>query len=75
MLGALKGFRDRRIPIDNIVLDWNHWPENAWGSHEFDKARFPNPKAMVDSIHAMHGRMMISVWPKFYTTNRTFQGI
>ena len=39
MLGALKGFRDRRIPIDNIVLDWNHWPENAWGSHEFDKER------------------------------------
>lgn len=25
MLGALKGFRDRQIPIDNIVLDWNHW--------------------------------------------------
>ena len=73
MLGALKGFRDRRIPIDNIVLDWNHWPENAWGSHEFDKARFPNPKEMVDSIHAMHGRMMISVWPKFYTTTEHFK--
>lgn len=73
MLGALKGFRDRRIPIDNIVLDWNHWPENAWGSHEFDKARFPDPQAMVDSIHAMHGRMMISVWPKFYTTTEHFK--
>ena len=73
MLGALKGFRDRQIPIDNIVLDWNHWPENAWGSHEFDKARFPDPQAMVDSIHAMHGRMMISVWPKFYTTTEHFK--
>ena len=73
MLGALKGFRDRKIPIDNIVLDWSHWPENAWGSHEFDKAHFPNPKAMVDSIHAMHGRMMISVWPKFYTTTEHFK--
>ena len=73
MLGALKGFRDRKIPVDNIVLDWNHWPENAWGSHEFDKARFPDPKAMVDSIHAMHGRMMISVWPKFYVTTEHFK--
>lgn len=73
MLGALKGFRDRKIPLDNIVLDWNHWPENAWGSHEFDKARFPDPKAMVDSIHAMHGRMMISVWPKFYVTTEHFK--
>lgn len=73
MLGALKGFRDRKIPLDNIVLDWNHWPENAWGSHEFDKPRFPDPKAMVDSIHAMHGRMMISVWPKFYVTTEHFK--
>lgn len=73
MLGTLKGFRDRRIPIDNIVLDWNHWPEEAWGSHEFDKARFPDPKMLVDSIHAMHGRMKVSVWPKFYTTTEHFK--
>lgn len=73
MLDALKGFRDRKIPIDNIVLDWSHWPENAWGSHEFDKAHFPNPKAMVDSIHAMHGHIMVSVWPKFYTTTEHYK--
>ena len=73
MLGALKGFRNRQIPIDNIVLDWNHWPEDAWGSHEFDKNRFPDPQAMVDSIHAMHGRMMISVWPKFYVTTEHYK--
>lgn len=66
MLDALSGFRERRIPIDNIVMDWSHWPESGWGSHEFDPERFPDPKAMVDSVHAMHARMMISVWPKFY---------
>ncbi len=66
MIEALEGFRKRNIPIDNIVMDWSHWEEDAWGSHEFDPARFPDPKAMVDSIHAMNGRMMISVWPKFY---------
>ncbi len=66
MIEALEGFRKRNIPIDNIVMDWSHWPEAEWGSHEFDKERFPDPKAMADSIHAMHGRMMISVWPKFY---------
>ncbi len=73
VLSALKGFRDRNIPIDNIVLDWNHWPQDAWGSHEFDKSRFPDPKGMIDSIHAMHGRMMISVWPKFYTTTEHYK--
>lgn len=66
IIAALKGFRDRKIPIDNIVLDWSYWPEDQWGSHDFDSSRFPDPKAMVDSIHGMNAKMMISVWPKFY---------
>lgn len=73
IVGTLKEFRDRKIPIDNIVLDWNHWREDAWGSHEFDENRFPDPKAMVDSIHAMSGKMMISVWPKFYATTEHYK--
>lgn len=47
MLTALREFRERHIPLDNIVLDWSYWPEDAWGSHEFDVARFPDPKGMV----------------------------
>ena len=73
ILANLKEFRKRKIPIDNIVLDWNYWEEDAWGSHEFDKKRFPNPQQMVDSIHAMNGKMMISVWPKFYKTTEHFK--
>ena len=66
LIDALKGFRTRNFPIDNIVLDWSHWPEDGWGSHEFDKERFPDPEAMVDEIHDMNARVMVSVWPKFY---------
>jgi alpha-D-xyloside xylohydrolase len=73
ILSALAGFRQRNIPIDNIVLDWLHWREDSWGSHEFDTDRFPDPKAMVDSIHAMHGRIMVSVWPKFYASTEHFK--
>jgi len=73
ILSNLKEFREREIPIDNIVLDWNYWEENAWGSHEFDANRFPSPKKMVDSIHAMHAKMMISVWPKFYRSTQHFK--
>ena len=73
MIEALQGFRKRNIPIDNIVMDWSHWEEDAWGSHEFDSARFPDPKAMVDSIHGMGGRMMISVWPKFYVDTEHYK--
>ena len=73
MIEALEGFRKRNIPIDNIVMDWSHWREDDWGGHEFDPARFPDPKAMVDSIHSMGGRMMISVWPKFYVDTEHYK--
>ncbi len=72
IVGTLAEFRDRRIPIDNIVQDWNYWPEDQWGSHEFDHSRFPDPQKMVDDIHGMHGRVMISVWPKFYVGTEHF---
>ena len=73
MIEALEGFRQRNIPIDNIVMDWSHWREEDWGGHEFDPARFPDPKAMVDSIHDLNGRMMISVWPKFYVETEHYK--
>lgn len=73
VLSTLKTFRNRHIPIDNIVQDWSYWPEAKWGSHRFDAKRYPDPKAMVDSVHAMHGHIMISVWPKFYTTTEHFK--
>lgn len=66
IVGTLQEFRRRNIPIDNIVQDWQYWKDDQWGSHEFDESRFPDPKKMVEDIHAMNGRFMISVWPKFY---------
>jgi alpha-D-xyloside xylohydrolase len=66
LLGVLREYRRRHIPIDNIVLDWFYWREDQWGSHEFDATRFPDPRAMVDSVHRENAQIMISVWPKFY---------
>lgn len=68
VLGTVSEFRKRNIPIDNVVIDWLHWKQDSWGSHEFDKERFPDPKGMVDSIHDMNAHVMVSVWPKFYVT-------
>ncbi len=69
----LKKFRDLHIPVDNIVQDWNYWPIDAWGCHNFEESRYPNPQAMLDSVHAMNGRFMISVWPKFYDTTKNYK--
>ena len=73
LVGTLREFRKRGIPIDNIVQDWHYWLEDQWGSHEFDASRYPDPEAMLDSVHAMHGRFMISVWPKFYTNTEHYK--
>ena len=69
----MKKFRDLKIPVDNIVQDWNYWKLDSWGSHEFEAARYPNPQAILDSVHALHGRFMISVWPKFYDTVKNYK--
>ena len=73
IVGTLKRFRDKHIPIDNIVLDWSYWEEDQWGAFTFDPARFADPKKMVDDIHAMHGHIMISHWPKYYINTDNFK--
>jgi alpha-D-xyloside xylohydrolase len=66
VLQTLAEFRRRGIPLDNIVQDWQYWKADAWGTHEFEAARYPDPAAMIRAIHDSHARFMISVWGKFY---------
>lgn len=64
-LDVVRQFRERKIPFDNIVQDWQYWRPDAWGSHEFDPARFPDPEGWLKALHAEHAHVMISVWGKF----------
>lgn len=66
LTGVLDEYRRRQWPIDAMVLDWSYWPVDAWGSHDFDPAFWPDPEGMVRHIHDRHAQIMISVWPKFY---------
>jgi alpha-D-xyloside xylohydrolase len=67
VISTVQEFRKKNIPIDNIVMDWSYWKQDAWGSQEFDPARFPDAKGMIDSLHRIyHTHFMISAWPKFY---------
>ncbi|MBN2213679.1 MAG: DUF5110 domain-containing protein [Bacteroidales bacterium] len=57
-------YRKRKIPVDNIIQDWDYWNGAAnWGGMFFDKELFPEPKEMVDLFHQMNYHMMISIWP------------
>jgi alpha-D-xyloside xylohydrolase len=73
LLGALKVYRDNKWPIDNMVQDWFYWPEDQWGSHDFDAKRFPDPKGMVDAVHKQHAHIMISIWGKFYNNTANYK--
>ncbi len=73
LVDVVAEYRKRKIPLDNIVLDWFYWKEDQWGSHEFDKTRFPDPKGMVDEVHKQNAQLMISVWPKFYPATANYK--
>jgi alpha-D-xyloside xylohydrolase len=73
VMSTIKEFRKRHIPIDNIVMDWQYWRPDQWGSQDFDPARFSDPVGMIDSLHHLyHTHFMVSVWPKFYTGTNNY---
>ena len=64
ILANAREFKDRGLPLDVIVQDWQWWGPTGWNSMEFDRENYPDPKALTDSLHAMDTRFMISVWSK-----------
>lgn len=63
ILDIAKEYRQRQIPMDVIVQDWQYWPEGQWGQKSFDSLRFPNPSVMLDELHQKyHTKFMISIW-------------
>jgi len=74
LLGIVREYRRRGIPLDNIVLDWHYWEEDKWGDHSFDRQRFPDPEGMTKELHdSLHARIMISVWPKYYENTYNYE--
>jgi alpha-D-xyloside xylohydrolase len=74
-LDVLAEFRRRHIPLDVMVQDWQYWKIDQWGSHQFDKERFPDPDAWIRQIHEQHAKLMISVWGKFYPGTDNFRAL
>lgn len=62
LLDNAREMRNREIPFDNIVQDWFYWPKGTKGP-EWDRAKYPDPKAMVDELKELNLKLMVSVWP------------
>ncbi len=63
LLSVANEYRKRKIPIDNIIQDWDYWGgiEN-WSQMFFDEKLYPNPKEMIDILHKNNFHLMISIW-------------
>ncbi|WP_143155255.1 glycoside hydrolase family 31 protein [Wenyingzhuangia marina] len=64
LLKNAKTFRDKKLPMDLIVQDWQYWGKYGWNSMKFDEQMYPDPSAMVKELHQMNMRLMLSVWSK-----------
>lgn len=64
LLSNAERFRKDNIPLDVIVQDWQYWGKYGWNAMRFDENKYPDPTAMMDSLHHMNIHFMISVWAK-----------
>lgn len=65
VLGIARTYRAMGVPIDAVVIDWQHWRPGEWGADKFDPARFPDPAQMVRTLSHWHVHVPISVWARF----------
>jgi len=65
LLGIAARYRAMQVPLDAVVQDWQYWTPGAWGEHQMDPARYPDPKGMLDTLHGQHVHAIISVWARF----------
>ena len=63
LLEVVREYRARGLPLDCIVLDWKSWTGELWGQKTLDPERFPDPQRMTAELHALHARLMVSIWP------------
>ncbi len=70
VLRVAKGYRDRGLPADVMVVDWFYY--TRMGQMDFIPERWPDPAAMNRQLHDMGFETMISVWPRFTKDSRYY---
>lgn len=70
VLSVARKYKELNIPLDVIVIDFFHWTRQ--GDWHFDPEYWPDPKAMVDELHAMGTKVVVSVWPSVDRKSENF---
>lgn len=70
VLSVARKYQKEGIKIDRIVIDFFHW--TLQGDWKFDEKYWPDPKAMVDELHEMGIKVIVSVWPSVDRKSENF---
>ncbi len=70
LMSVAKGYRDRHLPADVLVVDWFYYTK--MGQMDMDPKAWPDPTAMNRQLHDMGFETMISVWPRFVPEDRYY---
>jgi len=63
LLEIAKGYRDRNLPLDVLVVDFLNMTKQ--GELDLDPGRWPDPAAMNRQLHSIGINTLLSVWPHF----------
>lgn len=62
LVKTVEAFRERQLPMDVIVQDWQYWGKYGWGVPRFDEDHYPDPDGFIRQLHDLHAHFVISVW-------------
>lgn len=71
VLDIARGYKERGITPDILVIDYYHWPR--CGDYRFDEEYFPHPDEMIAKLKEMGINTMVSVWPQIDWRSENYQ--
>lgn len=71
LMEVARGYKQRGIPIDVIVVDFFHWTEQ--GNCDMDPRYWPDPEGMCRELRDMGIMPIISYWPTINPKSRNYQ--
>jgi hypothetical protein len=65
ILGVAKTFRDKKLPCDALIYLGTEFTPSGWntknGEFTWHPTNFPNPKEMLDTLHAQHFKVVMHI--------------
>ena len=65
ILGVAKTFREKKLPCDTLIYLGTEFTPSGWntrnGEFTWHKTNFPDPKGMLDTLHADHFKVVVHI--------------